>query len=93
MGCLSIFLNFLLPGLGTILFTNKRTQGFIQIVIAVVNSILTVATLGVWGILGIFIHLGVFAWSLADTMSYMSEKAAKKAVREERERLSNSNNT
>lgn len=89
MGCLSIFFNFLLPGLGTILFTSKRTQGFIQIVIAVVNTILTVATLGIWAIIGIFIHLGVFAWSLADTMTYMSEQAAKKAVQEERAKLYN----
>ncbi len=31
MGCLGIFLNFLFPGLGTILFTGKRMAGFIQL--------------------------------------------------------------
>ncbi|MEG4633725.1 hypothetical protein QUB56_29815 [Microcoleus sp. AR_TQ3_B6] len=86
MGCLAIFLNLLFPGLGTILFTSKRVQGFIQLFLAVVNLILTIVTLGFWGIIGIFIHLGIFAWSLASTIGFMSEQAAKKAVQQDRER-------
>lgn len=86
MGCLALFLNFLLPGLGTLLFTNKRVQGFIQLVIAVFNWILVLATIGVWGIIGAFIHFGLFVWALAATISFMSDQSAKKAVQEERER-------
>jgi hypothetical protein len=87
MGCLALFLNFLLPGLGTILFTNKRTQGFIQIVLSVINYILIVATLGLWLLIGGFIQLGLFVWSIAATVSFMSEESAKKVMREERDRL------
>ena len=86
MGCLAIFLNLLFPGLGTLLFTNKRVQGFIQLVISIINDILIIVSLGLWGIIGIFIHLGLFAWALAATMSFMSEQAAKRAVQQERER-------
>lgn len=86
MGCLAIFLNLLIPGLGTILFTTKRVQGFIQIVISVINGILTIVTLGFWGIIGIFIHLGLFAWALATTISFMSEQSARKVIQQERER-------
>lgn len=85
MGCLAIFLNLLLPGLGTLLFTNKRTQGFIQLFLTVINDILILFTLGFWLIIGVFIHLGLFAWALASTISFMSEQAAKKAVQQERE--------
>jgi hypothetical protein len=86
MGCLALFLNFLLPGLGTILFTNKKTQGFIQIVLSVINYILMVVTLGLWVLIGGFIQLGLFVWSIASTVSFMSEESAKKVMREERER-------
>jgi len=86
MGCLALFLNFLLPGLGTILFTNKRVQGFIQIVISVINDILIIFTLGFWLIIGAFIQLAVFVWALATTISFMSEQAAKKAIQQERKR-------
>lgn len=86
MGCLALFLNFFLPGLGTLLFTTKRVQGFIQLVLSVINGILIIFTLGFWGIIGIFIHIGLFIWALATTIGFMSEQAAKKAVREERER-------
>ena len=86
MGCLAIFLNLLIPGLGTVLFTNKKVQGFIQILLGVINLILTIATFGLWGIFGFFIHLGLFAWALAATISFMSEEAAKKVIREERDR-------
>jgi len=86
MGCLAIFLNLLLPGLGTLIFTNKRVQGFIQVFLTVVNYILVLLTFGFWGILGVFIHLGLFAWALAATISFMSEQSAKKAVQQERER-------
>jgi hypothetical protein len=89
MGCFAIFLNLLCPGLGTILFTGKRVAGFIQIAIAVANLILTIATFGIWGIIGFFIHLGLFAWALASTISYMSEQAAKKAIQQEREQQTN----
>ncbi len=82
-GCLAILLNFLLPGLGTLLFTTKRIQGFIQLVLTIINDILIVATFGVWILIGGFIHLGLFIWSLVATMSSMSEQAAKKAVREQ----------
>ena len=85
MGCLAIFLNLILPGLGTLLFTNKRVQGFVQLALAVFNWILTLVTLGFWGIIGFFIHLGLFAWALAATISFMSEQSAKKAIQEERE--------
>ena len=88
MGCLAIFLNFLLPGLGTILFTNKRVAGFIQLLLSVFNLILTLVTVGLWGGIGIFIHLGLFAWSLASSITFMSQQAAKKALQEERERQS-----
>jgi len=84
MGCLAIFLNFLLPGLGTILFTSKRVAGFIQLFLSVFNLILTVVTLGLWGMIGILIHLGLFVWSLASSISFMSERAAKKAIQQER---------
>jgi hypothetical protein len=82
MGCLAIFLNFLLPGLGTLLFTTKKVQGFIQLVLTIVNAILIFATLGLWGLIGGFIHLGLFIWAIVATMTFMSEQAAKKAVRE-----------
>lgn len=85
MGCLAIFLNFLFPGLGTILFTTKKIAGFIQLFLAVLNLILTVVTIGVWGFIGFFIYLGLFAWSLASTVKFMSEQAAKKAIQQERE--------
>jgi hypothetical protein len=86
MGCLSLFLNFLMPGLGTVLFTNKRTEGFIQIVLSVINIILTIATLGLWLIIGCFVQFGLFVWSTVSTTSFMSEESAKKAIREERDR-------
>ena len=75
-----------MPGLGTIIFTNKRTQGFIQIVLSVINAVLTIATLGVWLLVGGFIQLGLFIWAIATTISFMSEEAAKKVMREERDR-------
>jgi hypothetical protein len=83
VGCLALFANLLIPGLGTLIFTTKRVQGFIQLVLTVINYILILATLGFWGIIGIFIHLGLFAWALAATISFMSEQAAKKAVQEQ----------
>lgn len=86
MGCLALFLNFLIPGLGTVLFTNKRVQGFIQIVLAVINLILIAATLGLWGLFGGFIHLGLFVWAIAATIAFMSEESAKKAIRAELDR-------
>lgn len=86
MGCLALILNFLLPGLGTLLFTSKRVQGFIQLFLAVINSLLIIFTLGFWGIIGIFIHLGLFVWSLVATMSFMNEQTVKKAIQEERKR-------
>jgi hypothetical protein len=86
VGCLALFLNFLLPGLGTLIFTTKRVQGFIQLVLTIINYILTLATLGFWGIIGVFIHLGLFVWALAATISFMSEQAAKKAVQEQMNR-------
>jgi hypothetical protein len=86
MGCLALFLNFLLPGLGTVLFTTKRVQGFIQLSLSVLNALLTIFTAGLWGIIGVFIHLGIFVWALAATIGFMSEQAAKKAVQEERDR-------
>jgi hypothetical protein len=82
MGCLALFLNFLLPGLGTLLFTTKRGQGFAQLGIGVFNVILTFATLGIWGIIGAFIHFGLFIWALATTIGFMSEESAKKAIQE-----------
>lgn len=82
MGCLAIFFNFLFPGLGTLLFTNKRIAGFIQLALFVVNLILTIATLGILLPIGGFIHLGLFVWSLASTISFMSEQAAKKAIQQ-----------
>ena len=85
MGCLAIFLNLLFPGLGTLLFTNKRVVGFIQLFLAVLNLILTFMTIGLWGFIGFFIYLGLFAWSLASTIKFMSEQAAKKAIQQERE--------
>jgi hypothetical protein len=86
MGCLALFLNFLIPGLGTIIFTTKRVQGFIQIVLSVINAILVIATLGVWLLIGGFIQLGLFIWAIATTISFMSEESAKKVMREERDR-------
>lgn len=86
MGCLALFLNFLIPGLGTIVFTTKRTQGFIQIVLSVINVILIIATVGIWLLVGGFIQLGLFAWSITTTVSFMSAESAKQAIREERDR-------
>jgi hypothetical protein len=83
VGCLALFANLLLPGLGTLLFTTKRVQGFIQLVLTVINDILILVTLGFWGLIGVFIHLGLFAWALATTIGFMSEQAAKKAVQEQ----------
>jgi hypothetical protein len=85
MGCLAIFLNLLLPGLGTLLFTSKRIQGFIQLFLTVVNGLLVLVTFGIWGTIGGIIHLALFAWALAATITDMSERAAKKAAQEERE--------
>lgn len=87
MGCLALFLNFLIPGLGTIIFTTKRIQGFIQIVLSVINIILVIATLGIWVLVGSFIQLGLFIWAIATTISFMSEESAKKVMRDERDRL------
>jgi hypothetical protein len=89
MGCLALFLNFLFPGLGTLVFTTKRVQGFIQLALAVVNLILIFVSLGLWGIVGGFLHLGLFVWSLAATISFMGEQSAKKAIQEERARYEN----
>ena len=86
MGCLALILNFILPGLGSLLFTNKRVQGFIQLFLAVVNYILVFVTVGFWLIIGIFIHLGVFIWSLVTTMSFTNEQTVKKAIKQERDR-------
>lgn len=86
MGCLAIFLNLLLPGLGTLLFTNKKGQGFIQLFLSVINDLLILVTLGFWLLIGVFIHLGLFAWAMATSISFVSEQAAKKAVREEHDR-------
>ncbi len=85
MGCLAIFLNLLLPGLGTILFTSKKNDGFIQIVLGVINYLLVFATFGLWGFIGFFVGIGLFAWSLASTITFMSEQSAKRAIQEERE--------
>jgi hypothetical protein len=82
MGCLSILLNIFLPGLGTLLFTSKRIQGFIQLSLTIVNGILVFATLGLWGIIGGFIHLGLLVWSIVTTSTFMSEQTAKRVVRE-----------
>lgn len=86
MGCLALVLNFFLPGLGTILFTNRRIQGFIQIVLSVINTILVLVTAGLWLIFAGFIYLGLFVWSIVATVSFMSEESAKKVMREERDR-------
>ncbi|MFM2060637.1 MAG: hypothetical protein RLZZ507_307 [Cyanobacteriota bacterium] len=86
MGCLAIFLNLLFPGLGTLLFTNKKVAGFIQLLLCIINDILILGTLGIWLFFGLFIHIGFFAWALASTIGFMSERAAKKAIQEERER-------
>jgi hypothetical protein len=86
MGCLALLLNFLLPGLGTVIFTTKRIQGLIQIVLSVINLILIFATLGIWALIGGFIQLGLFVWAIATTITFMSEQSAKKVMREERER-------
>jgi hypothetical protein len=82
MGCLALFLNFLIPGLGTLLFTNRRIQGFIQVVVSIINYILTVATFGVWALIGVFVYLGVFVWSLAATITFMSEQSARKVMQQ-----------
>jgi hypothetical protein len=82
MGCLSILLNIFLPGLGTLIFTSKRVQGFIQLALTIVNAILIFATLGLWGIIGGFIYLGLLVWSIVTTTSFMSEQTAKRVVRE-----------
>jgi hypothetical protein len=82
MGCLALFANFVLPGLGTLLFTTKRVQGFIQLAIGACNWILLFVTLGIWGIIGAFIHFGLFVWALATTISFMSEQSAKKALQD-----------
>ena len=87
MGCLALFLNFLLPGLGTLLFTNKRVQGFIQLLLSAVNGILILATAGIWLIFGGFIYLGLFVWAIATTITFMSEESAKKVIREQRDRI------
>jgi hypothetical protein len=52
----------------------------------VLNIILSIVTLGIWGIIGIFIYLGLFAWALTSTFTAISEQSAKKMYREERER-------
>jgi hypothetical protein len=82
MGCLALFLNFVLPGLGTVSFTTKRVQGFIQLVLSVLNLILVFVTLGFWAIIGGFVHLGLFVWALAATISFMSEQSAKKVMQQ-----------
>jgi hypothetical protein len=86
MGCLALLLNFILPGLGTLLFTTKRTEGFIQLSLSVVNGILILATLGLWLIIGGFIHFGLFIWALFTTINFISEQSAKKAVQEHLDR-------
>jgi heme exporter protein D len=98
MGCLAILLNAFLPGLGTLCFTNKRGQGFTQLVLSVANGIvgivLTALTVGLWFFVWFIIHIGLAAWALASTISFMSEQSAKKAIQEERdrqERLNSSN--
>lgn len=86
MGCLAIFLNGLLPGLGTLAFTNKTGQGFTQLSFAVANDVigffLFFITFGFWGVIWLLIHAALAAWALATTISFMSEQAAKKAIRE-----------
>jgi fatty acid desaturase len=90
MGCLAIFLNLILPGLGTIFLAKKTGQGFAQIFLAVLNFILGIflgiVTLGFWAIIAALIHLGIFAWALTSTFTAISEQTARKMYREERER-------
>jgi uncharacterized protein YneF (UPF0154 family) len=88
MGCLAIFLNLILPGLGTVFLAKKTGQGFVQLFLSVLNIILSIVTFGIWAIIGIFIHLGLFAWALTSTFTAISEKTARKMYREERERES-----
>ncbi len=86
MGCLAIFLNGLLPGLGTLAFTNKTGQGFVQLSLAVANDVigffLFFLTFGFWGIIWFLIHAALAAWALATTITFMSEQATKQAIRE-----------
>jgi uncharacterized membrane protein len=86
VGCLALVLNVLIPGLGTVSFTNRRIQGFIQLALSIVNLILIVVSLGIWAFIGTFIHLILFVWSLAATISYISEASAKKVIQQERSR-------
>jgi hypothetical protein len=96
MGCFAIFLNGLFPGLGTLAFTNKTGQGFIQLTLAVANDIIGLflffITLGFWGIIWFIIHTVLATWALATTISFMSEQAARKAVREAQVQLPQSLN-
>ena len=83
MGCLAIFLNLILPGLGTIFLSNKTGQGFAQLFFSVLNLVLIAITFGLWGLLAPAVHLAIFAWALASTFSAISEKTAKKMYREQ----------
>lgn len=86
MGVIALILNFFLPGLGTLVFTTKRIQGFIQLFLCIINLALVGITFGIWLIVGIFIHLGIFVWSIVTTAIFMGEQAAKQAAQQERER-------
>ncbi len=79
---LALFLNFLLPGLGTLTLHDKRVLGFIQLFLTIVNCILVNFS----GSLSILIHLGLFAWALATTISFIIEHSVKKVIQQERER-------
>jgi hypothetical protein len=83
MGCLAMFLNFLHSGLGTILFTPKKVEGFIQILLSVINLILSVKF---WNIFGLFIGYGLFCWSHWSTVTFMNEKSAKRKREKEKEK-------
>lgn len=83
MGNLAIFFNLLLPGLGTLLFINKRIQGLVQLILAVINIFIIVVNLGSWVIIGVLIHLGIFAWTLAATISFISEQSTMRTIQQE----------
>ena len=61
MKILAIILNFLFPGIGT-LVVRKFTTGIIQVVLVVLGGILTAT--GVLAIIGIPLVLGALVWSI-----------------------------
>jgi TM2 domain-containing membrane protein YozV len=72
---ISIIVNCILPGAGTIMAGNKKT-GIIQIILAVVALLLIFTIIG--ALLGVPLALGVWIWSIISVATMKDSEFEKK---------------